>query len=70
MKKYVIWSEYKLALYGKPTDYPLDSYDGLVDAQGDRSISSIIEARDQDHIEDIIEAIYNETDVQLCWHEL
>lgn len=62
-RAYVVWNEEKV---GQHTPLHSDSLIGLVDAEfrTNSSISSCIVAKD---IEDVIEGVYNETDVRLCY---
>jgi hypothetical protein len=62
-RAYVVWNEEKV---GQHTPLKADSLIGLVDAESrtNSSISSHIVTKD---IEEVIEGVYNEADVRLCY---
>lgn len=70
MKTYVIWNPDKICEYRKyEPEYTSDTYEGLVEyeTKGDGSLSSVVTT---DDIDNLMEGIYNETDIQLCYHEV
>ena len=61
MKTYIVWSEYKAG--GACTYTELRAYEKSANG----SVSSIIETHD---IDSILEAVYNETDVDLLFKQI
>lgn len=66
-----IWNDHKLASYYQG-DKPCDTYEALIEYEESTgsSLSSNIEVNDELHLKQILEAIYNETDCELCSHVL
>lgn len=62
-KRYVIWNPSKLY---QGTSLNRDTLLGLVDAElrTEASLSSVVSTRD---IKGLIDAVYNETDIMLCY---
>ena len=70
MKKYRIWNSHKLSFYYEGA-HKCNTREAIEEFEKKgSSLSSIIEAKDGNHIEAILDAIYNETDIELCFYEV
>jgi hypothetical protein len=69
LKTYVIWSQSKVESYAKGLDADCSTYAGLlaVEAVDDCSISSNVVTPD---IKELMSAIYNESDIDMCYEEI
>lgn len=63
MARYIIWNKDKVAWH---TELDASTYAGLIDAEKKENagISSEIQTHD---INEFIQAVYNETDIELCY---
>lgn len=67
MKTYIVWNPSKVSSYGNPEcELEVNTYEGLKSAEAfsNGSISSEVHT---DDIDNFIDAVYNETDTQLCY---
>jgi hypothetical protein len=70
MKTFVIWNPDKICEYRKyAPEHSSETYEGLLEyeSKGDGSLSSNVVT---DDIDNLMAAIYNETDIQLCYQEV
>lgn len=69
MIKVTLWNESKLSMYDDSQCNP-SKYEALTEHEErtETNLSSIIQVNDMEQLESIIEAVYNETDVKLCYH--
>lgn len=70
MKTYVIWNPDKICEYRKYVpEHTSETYEGLLEYEdkSDGSLSSVVTT---DDIDNLMAGIYNETDIQLCYHEV
>ena len=70
MKKYIVWSPYRVGMCGGFTVHDLTTYEGMREAEGSISMSSIIKVKNKKQLRQFLKAVYNETDVELCYHRL
>lgn len=67
----VIWNPSKVSMCSNVSRKPNQSaYEHLQEVEKSGTLSSEITVDSQSHLDNILEAIYNETDVQLSFHIL
>lgn len=70
MKTYVIWNPDKICMYRKYSpEYSSETYEGLLEFE-EKTEGSLSSEVTTDDIDALIEAVYNETDVSLMYHEI
>lgn len=71
MRRYIVWNPEKIGMWmsNYVNVYPLDTYKGLIEVEKHDNCSWSSEVKTDD-IKGLLQAVYNETDVDLCFIEI